>query len=205
MEESEASQSNEHVSCTHTKLFPNSSMKIAHWMQKCIIIHSVIEAAISSLFWLHHSPRHHIHDLPTILTLPLLFIPLKPLHRLLNLRPQIGAMETRLVHYLATILAIPPQRVHTVRRPRLLKHNAYGVGEADGVVRGIGREEKHLAFPDRDVAVLGLVDHFEEHGAAVLVEPFGGRVDVVVCAGVGAADDLWGGRVRGTRGLWKGG
>lgn len=33
------------------------------------------------------------------------------------------------------------------------------------------------------------VDSFEEHGAAVLVEEFRSRVDVVVCAGVGSADD----------------
>jgi len=32
------------------------------------------------------------------------------------------------------------------------------------------------------------VNCFEEHGAAVLVEEFGGAVDVVVGAGVGAAD-----------------
>lgn len=34
----------------------------------------------------------------------------------------------------------------------------------------------------------GGVDGLKEHGAAVLVEEFGGGVDVVVCAGVGAAD-----------------
>lgn len=33
------------------------------------------------------------------------------------------------------------------------------------------------------------VDSFEKHGAAVLVEEFRSRVDVVVCAGVGSADD----------------
>lgn len=32
------------------------------------------------------------------------------------------------------------------------------------------------------------VDGFEEHGAAILVEEFGGRVDVIVCSCVGAAD-----------------
>ena len=32
------------------------------------------------------------------------------------------------------------------------------------------------------------VDSLEKHGAAILVEEFGGRVDVVVCSCVGAAD-----------------
>lgn len=63
----------------------------------------------------------------------------------------------------------------------------------------VGREEEHAAFVDGDVAVDGFggggFDDFEEHRAFVLVEEFGGGVDMVVCAGVGAADDLWGGRI----------
>lgn len=45
---------------------------------------------------------------------------------------------------------------------------------------------------DVDVAerVVGGVDDFEKHGAAVLVEPLGRCVDVVVCSLVGAAYDL---------------
>ena len=74
----------------------------------------------------------------------------------------------------------------------MLKHDAYRIGKADGVVGSIGRKQEHLAFADWDVAMFGVVYDFQEHGASVLVEPFGGRVDVVVCAGVGAADDLWG-------------
>lgn len=35
----------------------------------------------------------------------------------------------------------------------------------------------------------GGVDDLEEHAATVLVEPFGRGIYVVVCAGVGAADD----------------
>lgn len=42
---------------------------------------------------------------------------------------------------------------------------------------------------------LCFIDDFEEHGAFVLVEPFGGFVDVVVCALVGAADNHDGYRV----------
>lgn len=39
------------------------------------------------------------------------------------------------------------------------------------------------------VRCCGRVDCFEEHGAFVLVEEFWGRVDVVVCSGVGAAEN----------------
>lgn len=35
-------------------------------------------------------------------------------------------------------------------------------------------------------------DDFEEHGSAVLIEEFWGGVYVVVCSGVGAADDHYG-------------
>lgn len=56
-------------------------------------------------------------------------------------------------------------------------------------MRCIRRKEKHIPFVNDDVfeLVIGWVDDFEEHGAPVLVEPFGGCVDVVVGAGVGTA------------------
>ena len=59
----------------------------------------------------------------------------------------------------------------------------------------IGGQEEHLALADRHVAedgvgTGGVLDDFEEHAAAVLVEPFRGWVDMVVCARIGAADDL---------------
>lgn len=59
----------------------------------------------------------------------------------------------------------------------------------------VGREEKHVAFADDDVAESrgggGVVFYyFEEHGAAVLEEVFGGFVDVVVGSGVGTTDYL---------------
>lgn len=53
----------------------------------------------------------------------------------------------------------------------------------------IGGEEEHVALVDMDVAELTIVNDLEEHAAFVLIEPFGGLIDVVVCAGVGAAND----------------
>lgn len=38
----------------------------------------------------------------------------------------------------------------------------------------------------------GCIDGFQEHRASVLVEEFGGCVDVVVCSGVRAADYHYG-------------
>ena len=65
---------------------------------------------------------------------------------------------------------------------------------------GIGRKEKHLAFANWNITEgwggFGVID-FQKHRTAVLVEPFGGGVDMVVCAGVGAANDLEGLYVRG--------
>lgn len=59
-------------------------------------------------------------------------------------------------------------------------------------MRGVGREEEDRTFVDGDVLWSWWggrgVDCSQEHGAAVLVEEFGGCVDVVVGAGVGAAD-----------------
>jgi hypothetical protein len=57
-------------------------------------------------------------------------------------------------------------------------------------VRRVGGQEEHVALADENVFEGAVVDDLEDHGAAVLVKVFGGCVDVVVCAGVGAADDL---------------
>lgn len=57
-------------------------------------------------------------------------------------------------------------------------------------MRRVGGQQEHVALADDDVAKGRAVDDLEHHGAAVLVEPLGGLVDVVVGAGVGAADDL---------------
>ena len=79
----------------------------------------------------------------------------------------------------------------------------------------IWRKEEELAFADGNVAEGGLgggcavawgervgggVDDAEEHGAAVLVEELGGGVDMVVCSGVGTANDLEGWAVSGREG-----
>jgi hypothetical protein len=138
--------------------------------------------------------RRRIANRPTLLTLPRLHIVLKPIHRLLNLRPQIRTMKARLMYLLPTTLTIPPQPIQTSLRPLLLQHYAYCILEPDGIVRRIRRQQEHVALVDVDVAELfgggkRLVDDLEEHGALVLVEPLGGLIDVVVCALVGAADD----------------
>jgi hypothetical protein len=138
--------------------------------------------------------RRRIAQRPTLPTRPRPLIRLKRIHRFLDLRPQIRAMETLLMHLLPTALTIPAQPIQAALRPLLLQHDAHRVREPDGIVWGVRRQQEHVALVDEDVAVLfpgrvRRVDDFQEHAAFVLVEPFGGFVDVVVCAGVGAADD----------------
>jgi len=98
-------------------------------------------------------------------------------------------MESSLINHTLAARTIPPQPIQTPFRAFLFYHNADGIRETNGVVGRVGRQKEHGAFVDDDVAEVGLVDYFEQHGAAVLVEPFGGFVDVVVGAGVGAAYD----------------
>lgn len=93
----------------------------------------------------------------------------------------------------AGLLAVPAHAVEGGLGAALLEDEADGVGEAHGVVRGVAREQEHVALADHDVAEHAGVDDLEDHGALVLVEPLGRLVDVVVCAGVGAAYDLGGG------------
>ncbi|KFZ04573.1 hypothetical protein V502_10048, partial [Pseudogymnoascus sp. VKM F-4520 (FW-2644)] len=103
-------------------------------------------------------------------------------------------MELHLMHHLSALDArtVPAHFIHAPLWAALLDYYPHGVGEADGIVRDVGREEEHRAFGDGQGAGDDAIDDFEEEGATVLVEPFGGAVDVVVCAGIGAADDLVG-------------
>ena len=94
------------------------------------------------------------------------------------------------MHNLPTFLTVPAHAIERARGTTLLDDNADRVGEAHGIVRGVARQQEHVALADDDVAELAVVDHLEEHGALVLVEPFGRLVNVVVGAGVGATDDL---------------
>ena len=43
---------------------------------------------------------------------------------------------------------------------------------------------------DRDIPMYSIVDDLEEHGATVLIEPFGRLIDMEIGAGIGAANDL---------------
>lgn len=86
--------------------------------------------------------------------------------------------------------AVPTHAVNGFCGTTLLEDEADCVGEADGVVRGVGREEEHVALANDDVAENAVIDNFEHHGTAVLVEPLRSLVDMVVGAGVGPADDL---------------
>lgn len=134
--------------------------------------------------------RRRVTQRTTMLTRAGLLIGLEFVHSLLDLRPEIGTMEARLVHLLPTTLTIPPQPVHAPLGPMHLNHNADRIGEPDGVMRRVRGQEEHVALVDVDVAEGAVgVDDLEEHAALVLVEPFRGLVDVVVCAGVGTADD----------------
>lgn len=88
--------------------------------------------------------------------------------------------------------AVPAHLIYATLGTALLDYYPDCVGEADGVVWDVRGKDEHGAFGDGEGAGGAVVDDLEEEGAAVLVEPFGGAVDVVVCAGVGTADDLVG-------------
>ena len=135
--------------------------------------------------------RLDITDLTALPALPRLLIRLKLLHRLLDLRPQIRAMETLLMHFRPTVLAEPHQAIQTPLRPRLLDHHSHRIREPHGIMRNVPGQQEELPFVDVDVfeLVCGRLDSFEEHAAFVLVEEFRGRVQVVVGTRVGTADN----------------
>jgi hypothetical protein len=146
------------------------------------------------LHWSSRLRGGRVANRPTVVTLPRLLILLEAIHRFLDLRAQIRTMERLLMHLLPTALTIPPQAIQASLRPLLLQHNPHRILEPHRVMRCVWRQQEHVAFVDVDVAeLLGswerCVDNLEQHGAFMLVEPFSGLVDVVVCALVGTADD----------------
>lgn len=144
--------------------------------------------------------RRSITNLPTVSALSLLEIRLESIHSVLDLRSQVRTMESSLVHLFPTTLTIPPQPIHTSLRPRLLNHHTHRIREPDGIVRGVSRKQEELSLVDVHVHELLLavdrLNGLEEHAAAVLVEELGSFVDVIVGAGVGAAHDHDGLRIR---------
>lgn len=132
----------------------------------------------------------HITNLATLSTRPRLFILAKRIDGILDLTPQIRTHKTRLVHHTPTASTIPPQPILFTLWSRLLNHHTHRISKPDGVMRRIPRQQKHLALVNVDVAegARGL-DGLEQHAATVLVEEFGGAVDVVVCSCIWAADD----------------
>jgi hypothetical protein len=135
--------------------------------------------------------RLNITDLSTLPTFSRLSVGLEFLHSLLNLRPQIRTMETLLMHLPPTTLTKPHQRIQTPLGPRLLNNHAHRIRKPHRIMRNVPRKQEEFALVDVNVFefVCGGFDCFEEHAAFVLVEEFRGGVEVVVCAGVGAAYD----------------
>jgi hypothetical protein len=120
---------------------------------------------------------------------PLLVIP-EGIDGGLDLGAKIRTVEGGLVHNLLAVLAVPSQSVERILGPMLLENDADRIGEADGVVRGVGWQQEHLALADDNVAEFTIVDDLEQHGALVLVEPLGCFIYMIIGARVGAPDDL---------------
>jgi hypothetical protein len=176
----------------------------------CISVHPYI---IASLFLLHHTnvpvasraqasmrTRPHllhnlrfglnITNLTTLPTRPRLFILSKLINRILNLTPQIRTHKTILMHNTPTPTTIPSQSIFIAFWSGLLNHHSNRIGKSYRIMWCIPRQEEDFSFIDVDVAEGAFrCDGLEKHAAAVLVEEFGGAVDVVVCSCVGPADD----------------
>lgn len=128
---------------------------------------------------------------PAFLTCPPLFVIFKGIYSFLNLGPQVCTVKSGFVDNFMAVCAVPPQPIKRALRPGLLQNDADCIGKSDGIVRGVGRQEKHLTFADCDVFEPAFINHFEDHRAAILIEPFRGFVDMIVCSGIWAADDLF--------------
>lgn len=126
-------------------------------------------------------------------TCPLLLVLFERINGFLKLCSQIGTVERRLVYLLSTILTIPSQAIHTALWPLLFQHHTNSILEPHRIVRSVWGQQKHVALMNVYVLELlvggeGGIDYFQQHGAFVLVKPFCGFVDVVVCSFVGTTN-----------------
>lgn len=142
--------------------------------------------------WYRSLFRSPVGQLAACAAPPLGLVILKVLDGLLDLGPQVGAVKGGFVddHGPFTRGAVPSHAINRGSGTALLQDDAHRAGEADRVVRRVGGQEEHVALPDDDVSEDAVVDDLECHGAAVLVKPLGRLVDVVIGAGIGAADNL---------------
>lgn len=139
---------------------------------------------------LYHVPRNRIRQLPALRANPFLIIGFEVIDGLLDLGAQISAMERSFIYECSIILTIPSQAVFTFRWTRLLYNNANRICKANWVMGDIWRKKKHLALADGEITKRALIDNPEQHRATILVEPFGGLVDMIVGPSVGSANDL---------------
>lgn len=131
----------------------------------------------------------HIGQRATISTSSIVFLTHELFNGSFDLSAKVCAVKRGLVDLFAAALTVPAQTIDHVLGSTLLEDYAHSVGEADRVMRGVSREEEHVAFVDDDIAEYAIVDNLEHHGAFVLVEPFGCLVDVIVGSGIGSADN----------------
>jgi len=91
----------------------------------------------------------------------------------------------------SAILTVPPQVINTIFGTNLLNHNSDGVGEANGVMWCVWRKQIHVTFVNGDINefVRRWINGLEKHVAAILVEVFWGRIDVIVGAGIRTSND----------------
>lgn len=114
----------------------------------------------SKILWFYDVPRHQISQLATLLTLPLFIRSLERIYGFFDLCTEVGAVEGILVHYLSTVLAVPPQPVLAPCWSGLLKHYTNRVRKPHWIVWGIGGQQEHLALADGDISKLSIVNNF---------------------------------------------
>src|SRR5256884_423366 len=100
----------------------------------------------------------------------------------------VGEREELLVQALTAALAVPLEPIELARTAGPLDHEPDGVSGPLRRVRHFGRNEEHLTLADRHIDRAAVLHGLEHHVALELVEELLPGVDVVVLAGIRAAD-----------------
>lgn len=130
-----------------------------------------------------------LHDGSAMFTGTFLFVLVKGRHGFRQLIDDVFQIKVLLVQQLVAAFAIPLEAVLHARTSLHFHDQPDRIGTSLRGMRSSGRQKKDLAFFDRDVHRLAVVDDLDQDVALELIEKLFRLVVMVILAAVGAAND----------------
>jgi len=133
--------------------------------------------------------RRRLHYRPANLAGPEISVTVKTLKDALKLGGDVLELEVLFVELVVTILTKPQQAVFLSRPPLALNYHPDRVPASDRIMRHTRRQQKHLAFSNRDIDGLSVLLNFYRDIALKLIEKLLTLIPVIVFSRVRPADN----------------